>query len=74
MNERLRPSSIPVQGMPDFNAAVNDYAEILRERCFVSPQDISRIEAGIREENKTREAGNRFINHVAGLKRGFNLP
>ena len=78
-NERTRPpfegsKGIPIQKMPDFNAAISDYAKILGEQCLVPPQDISRMEAEIRKGNKTREAGNRFINHVAGLKRGFNLP
>lgn len=74
MSERLHPSSIPVQNTPNFHTAVEDYKAILGGRCLVPPQDISRIEAEIKERNKTRGDGNRFINHVAELKRGFNLP
>lgn len=78
-NERTRhpfegSKGIRVQQMPDFNAAIKDYAKILGERCLVPPQDISRMEAEIRKGNKTREHGNRFINQVNDLKKGLNLP
>lgn len=77
-NERTRPpfegsKGIPIQKMPDFNAAISDYGKILGER-LVPPQDISRIEAEIRETNKTRRDGNRFINHVTGLMKELHLP
>ena len=78
MNERTRPPfegprGMRIQETPDFKAAISDYGRILGERCLVLPQDISRTEAEIREGNKTRRDGNRFINHVAGLKRELNL-
>ena len=69
MVERSR--SIPVQKMPDFEAAIKNYEEILTH-AKVDPESINRNVGAIVANNKTRQEGNRFINQVNQISRGLS--
>ena len=63
--------SLPVQKMPDFEAAIKNYEEILTH-AKVDSESIDRNVGEIVANNKTRQEGNRFINHVNQISRGLS--
>ena len=67
MVERREPpinnGSIPVQQMPDFKAALNTYQAVL-VHANVDPESVAKNVNAVVARNKTRQDGNRFINHV----------
>ena len=76
MVERGKPpinnGSIPVQQMPDFQAALETYRAVL-VHAKVDPQSIDRNLKAIVTNNTTRQDGNRFINYVGQVSRSV-LP
>ena len=63
--------SLPVQKMPDFEAALEMYRGVLIG-AKVDPESINRNVGEIVANNKTRRKGNRFINHVNQISRGLS--
>jgi len=66
MVERLRQEdygSIPVQQMPDFQAATETYKDLL-VHLKVDPESVTRNVEAVLANNKTRRSGNEFINNV----------
>ena len=61
MTEGMR--SIPVQKMPDFEAALETYKEVLAH-VKVDPESIVKNVDAVRANNITRKSGNLFINNV----------
>lgn len=59
-----------VQEMPDFNAAMRDYKDILHASSLPL-EDVLSAEKRILKNNRTRKDGNRFINLVNELSRKF---
>ena len=68
MTERLH--SIPVQQMPDFHTALDVYGKFLGS-VGADPESINRNVEKIVANNKTRQQGNQFINHVNQVARGL---
>ena len=66
MIEEMR--SIPVQKMPDFEAAIKNYEEILTH-AKVDSESIAKNVDAVRENNITRKSGNLFINNVNQVSR-----
>ena len=60
--------SIPVQQMPDFEAALNNYREILAH-AKVDSESIAKNVHAVRANNITRKSGNLFINNVNQVSR-----
>ena len=72
MIEKEGNRSIPVQKMPDFQAALETYQAVL-VHAKVDPESIDRNLRAIVKNNRTRQDGNRFINHVGQVSRSV-LP
>jgi len=75
MKEQLGPdiagtsnNNVPIHKMPDFDAALKDYREVLKKNRVPLP-DIERVTEQI-QSNPTRKRANDFMNLVNGIARG----